>query len=117
MSVHPPLVGRVAREAQRVRGSIHAARADGTPHPALRATRSHKGRRESEVTLLPQRRQQFVRRFGHDHVAGAGHDDVREFGVAAASVLPAFAGVIMSRSPRMNVAGTLTCAAAASAFW
>ena len=41
---------------------------------------------------------------------------VREFGVAAASVLPAFAGVIMSRSPRMKVAGTLTCAAAASAF-
>ena len=29
---------------------------------------------------------------------------------------PAFAGVIMSRSPRMNVVGTLTCAAAASAF-
>ena len=45
-----------------------------------------------------------------------GSTTVREFGVAAASVLPAFAGVIMSRSPRMKVAGTLTCAAAASAF-
>jgi pimeloyl-ACP methyl ester carboxylesterase len=31
---------------------------------------------------------------------------------AAASVLPAFAGVIMSRSPRMKVTGTLICAAA-----
>ena len=45
-----------------------------------------------------------------------GSTTVRAFGVAAASVLPAFAGVIMSRSPRMKVAGTLTCAAAASAF-
>ena len=45
-----------------------------------------------------------------------GTTTVREFGVAAARVLPAFAGVIMSRSPRMKVAGTLTCAAAESAF-
>ena len=37
-----------------------------------------------------------------------GSTTVRAFGVAAASVLPAFAGVIMSRSPRMKVAGTLT---------
>src|SRR6266478_1692021 len=41
---------------------------------------------------------------------------VREFGSTAASVLPALAGVIMSRSPRMKVVGTATCAAAASAF-
>jgi hypothetical protein len=40
---------------------------------------------------------------------------VREFGSAAASVFPARAGVIMSRSPRMNVVGILICAAAASA--
>src|SRR5260370_525475 len=39
----------------------------------------------------------------------------REVGIAAASALPALAGVIMSRSPRMNVVGILICAAAASA--
>lgn len=37
---------------------------------------------------------------------------VFEFGSAAANALPALAGVIMSRSPRITVAGTVTCAAA-----
>src|ERR1700752_1043304 len=46
-----------------------------------------------------------------------GSTTVRAFGTAAASALPALAGVIMSRSPRMTVVGTVTPAAAVSAFW
>src|SRR6185369_14811283 len=95
----------------------HICRVERTPHPALRATFSHKGRREENES-------RDYYRSAASNSSGAstiimwpapGSTTVREFGVAAASVLPALAGVIMSRSPRMNVAGTLTCAAAASA--
>jgi hypothetical protein len=50
-----PLWEKVAREARRMRGmSLRVVPADRTPHPALRATFSHKGRREeARVSLSP----------------------------------------------------------------
>ena len=116
-----PLWERVDRRrvaaARRVRGMFpQVLSVERTAHPALRATFSHKGRRN---------RVRCYYRNAASNSSGAsamimwpapGTTIVREFGVAAANVLPAFGGVIMSRSPRMKVAGTFTCAAAASAF-
>jgi hypothetical protein len=41
---------------------------------------------------------------------------VLEWGIAAASALPAFNGVIISRSPTISVVGTVMAAAADSAL-
>lgn len=104
-----------ALDRDRIDQTQDGCAADGPP--AARSTsigRTQAGGATVVIVAAPPAR--FVGLLDHHHVStrqnhGAG---IRRRG---GERLAGFRRVIMSRSPRMNVVGTLTCAAAASAFW
>src|SRR5262249_5790785 len=94
------------------------AGADLCPDPRMdRAVRHRDRLHRGGVTVLAQPRIAASSSSGRSIISmwpAPGSTTVRAPVIAAASALPPFAGVIMSRSPRTRVVGTVTLAARSS---